>query len=219
MVDNGFDRSRITVIPNGVDTNIFSPATVNEKIELRKILGLPVEGKIAVFSGRFEEGKGIEVLLTVWPRLQADLKGENITLVLLGSGSLEEEFKKQFGCNDSIRFEGWKTNTADYLRAGDIFILPSFGEGLPNSLLEAMSCGMTCIATKIGGISEIIQDGENGLLIEAGNAEMTLSILKEAVLRNKEYLRLGLNARAYIEKNMSIGKVADLYLELYSKLI
>ena len=219
MLGSGFPGGRISVIPNGVDTSLFYPVEAGEKARLRESLKLPKDAKIVVFSGRFEKGKGLEVLLDIWSKLDKQYKSEGILLVLLGSGSLEAEFRSEYATVRTVRFEGWKENTADYLKAGDIFILPSFGEGLPNSLLEAMACGLICISSNIGGISEVMRDGENGLFIDPADSEGTFAVLERALSGAGAYTSLRANAGAYIQNNLSMRMIAQRYEELYGKLL
>ncbi|MFH1368246.1 MAG: glycosyltransferase family 4 protein [Elusimicrobiota bacterium] len=217
LLTAGFPDDKISIIPNGVDTSEFRPADRDEKSGLRQRLGLSLNERIVIYSGRFENGKGIEVLLETWERLRKEMR--DIRLILIGTGSLEAPLKKQYGNVDSVSFLGWKENTADYLRAGDVFILPSFGEGLPNSLLEAMSCGLACVSTNIGGVSEIIRDGENGLLVEPKNSDALLNALRTLLSQKEKSAGLGGKARSFIEQGFSIEKVAEQYETIYRKFV
>jgi glycosyltransferase involved in cell wall biosynthesis len=127
--------------------------------------------------------------------------------------------ERRRGGSESVRFTGWKQNTADYLRASDIFILPSLGEGLPNSLLEAMACGLTCMSTRIGGISELITDGKNGLLIEPGSVSAVFEGLHRAASDPGAAAAMGKEARKRMMAGFSIENIAKKYTELYSRVL
>lgn len=214
-VKAGFREESVSVIPNGVAASEFRPAGAEEKRALRAKLGLPQDTAIYIFTGRFERGKGLEILVKAWRSLPPK-GGEKRCLLLLGSGSIETELKDSAGNLDSIRFEGWRENTQEYLRASDVFILPSSGEGLSNALLEAMSSGLPCITTRIGGSSELIEHGANGFLINPGSEADILNAL--SLLNLKDAARLGEKARATIETGYSIPEIASKYLKLYAKL-
>jgi glycosyltransferase involved in cell wall biosynthesis len=214
----GFPKQGIRIIPNGVHTAEFSPAGAEEKGRLRQKLGLPGGARIIIYTGRFERGKGLEALLKAWGSLPARTVGKENYLVLLGSGSLKNELMKAGEQTGSVRFEGWKENTADYLRASDCFILPSSGEGLSNALLEAMSCGLPCITTRIGGTTELVRHGENGFLITSGSENEILRALGALSDDSLAAVKLGEAARRTIEKSYSITSVAAEYMKLYSEI-
>jgi len=115
-------------------------------------------------------------------------------------------------------FLGPQADVVPYLQAADIFVLPSAAEGLSVAMLEAMSCGLAPIVTRVGGSGEVITDGQDGLLIDPDDPpalqNALLKLLQEAGLRNQ----LGLAARKRIESAYSVeisaGKMFELYMEL-----
>ncbi|MHB9156138.1 MAG: glycosyltransferase family 4 protein [Endomicrobiales bacterium] len=214
LVRAGFDRAKIQVIPNGVSTEIFSPASQGEKKTLRQALGIPGNATVVIYTGRLEPGKGLETLLDAWPRAA----GAQAHLYVLGTGSLEQTLRSRASGEGEIHFTGWKRNTVDYLRAADIFVLPSFGEGLPNSLIEAMSCGLACVATDIGGVTELITSGKNGVLVAPGDAPQLAAALTRLITAPEARALLGKEARAHAESTLSIGRTAGQYRELYARL-
>lgn len=216
IVNAGFPANKVIIIPNGVRTDIFAPVQDTEKHTLRKGLGLSETGPLVLYTGRLEPGKGIETLVDAWGLLPKD---DGARLVILGTGSLEGSLKSRASGDERIVFPGWKENAADYVKAADIFVLPSFGEGLPNSLLEAMSCGLACVSTRIGGVTELIRNGENGVLVKPGEPESLAGELKMLMNDPAARERLGKAARSFVENNMSMEKVAARYAELYRKLI
>ena len=120
------------------------------------------------------------------------------------------------GVADRLKFVGVTHDVPSHLRAADLFVLPSKREGLPVALLEAMACGLPCVASRLPGSTEaIIEDGSNGLLVAPGDvAALTHAIgklLDDQDLRH----RLGAAARATIAHRFASGEVADRWLEAY----
>jgi len=201
-------------IRNGIDTDVFKPA---DSRSLRRKLGLPMEGMIAVYSGKLNQGKGLTDLLAAWEKVCAERNG--LLLVLVGSGggqslSCEDELKEIVRERRlPVTFTGYVENVHEYLQAADMFILPSLNEALPMSVLEAMSSGLQVVATRVGGIPEVISDMENGILIDPGNPEQLADVILQAADRSlpKE---LANNARRTICERYSITAVAERYYEL-----
>ncbi|WP_176215360.1 glycosyltransferase family 4 protein [Sporomusa malonica] len=168
---NGFSKNYIYDIPNGIDTLKYYPASSEDKIKLRNILGLPVDKRIFIFTGKLTRLKGLDTLLAAWSK--SAYTKENGLLVMLGSGqgqkdSLESYISNSIKVNSleqSVVVLGDVDNVFDYLRATDVFVFPSRREGLPNSLLEAMACGLLCIASDIAGNNDLIISGESGFLL------------------------------------------------------
>jgi len=176
-------------------------------------------GPVVVYSGRFIACKAIDVLLTAWQTIASAYPGAR--LVLLGGGPLLEEMKVlagQLGIGQSVLFAGHVSNVADYLRAADLFVLPSLQEGMPNTLLEAMACGLPVVATRIGGVVDIVRDGENGLLVGPGDpAGMSVAIgrlLQDPVLAQ----RISSSALETIKDSYRLDSIVLRYIDLLGTL-
>ena len=165
------------VLPMGVDTSYFLPG--ENKKPLREKLGIPVE-KMVLFVGSLSEKKGIGYLI----RAMAELNGtlQKCGLVVVGGGPLEQSLVndvRAFGVAENILFTGAKNHEQlrDYYAAADIAVIPSIvdstgdTEGVPVVLLESLSSGLPVIATRVGGIPDVIRDGENGFLIDEKSSE------------------------------------------------
>lgn len=149
----GIDRDTIVTIPNGVDTRRFSPAAVVTDGSAADI------GVVTV--GRLERIKGHDVLLEAMAQLK--MSGLTPRLSLIGDGEEREPLVRlgeKVGLSDRITFAGSRDASwiARKLARSDIFVLPSRSEGMPVALLEAMACGLPCIATSVGGIPELLRD-------------------------------------------------------------
>ncbi len=219
LLIDGYDQNKIVRIPNFIDTKAFYPVNKKLRNNFKKKLFLP-DKKIITFSGRLVERKGIHILLQSFAMVVK--KHKDIFLIILGGGYLKKNLKDQsqaFGIVKNIKFCGFVTNIYEYLNATDIYIFPSFQEGFPNAVLEAMACGLPVIATKIGVVVDIIKDGENGLLVESGNKNELANALKKLISEPEYALSLGQNALKTIRENYNIDIIANKYLHLYAKMM
>lgn len=196
-------KQDIKVIYNGVDIDEFLPIKKNK-----------IGNKIILIStGRLIPRKGYKYLIEA-------LKGiDNCKLQLIGGGVLKEQLKKLANENKvKVEFLGniKHENIHKYLQKADIFVLPSLNEGMSNSILEAMSCGLPIIATDVGGSKELING--NGFVVSKANIEE----LKETILKyfydKALIIKHGKNSRKLAE-NMSWNKIADSYYKVYSECV
>jgi glycosyltransferase involved in cell wall biosynthesis len=200
MREAGIPGERIVLLPHGVDTERFAPATAEAKLALRRELRLP-EGVLAVYSGRLLRGKGLETLLDAFAAV-AERAGD-LALVLVGSGegqalSVEDELRHRvaaFGLGARVVFAGRSDRVEDYLRSADVFVFPSVFEALGIALVEAVACALPAVASRTGGIVDVIEDGVSGRLVAPGDAaalsEALLSLSADPALR----ARMGREAR------------------------
>jgi glycosyltransferase involved in cell wall biosynthesis len=208
LICEGYDKNRIHRIPNFVDLTLFHPGY--ERSGLNKTI---------VFSGALERRKGVHILLEAWKTIHKEFP--DVHLIILGDGPEKaylHAMAKDLNISDSITFKGQVNNVTDYLHNAYIFVLPSLQEGLPNSLLEAMACGLPVIASKIGGVIDIVENGRSGILFEPGNiSDLTYAIrtlLENDEVRNK----LRTEAVKRIAEKFSIDRIAEEYIILYRKL-
>ena len=162
-------EKKFTVIHSGVDLRTFR-ADLYQPSETRALLGIPPEMTVVGTVGRLTPVKGQEVLIRAASELIR--RREKIFLVLLGDGELRrdlEELSLRLGIAEYVRFLGWRPDVARVMAACDIFCLPSLNEGMGKVLVEAMAMGTPIIASSIGGISNIVRSGENGILVPAGD--------------------------------------------------
>lgn len=210
LAEVGVPNEKRVFIPNGVDARRFASG---DKSALRRSLNLP-DGLIAVFSGRLDPEKRVNYLIEIWKDVVE--KYPNATLLILGAGTEAETLKNMAGAN--IRFEGSVEDVAPYLRAADIFILPSSTEGLSNSLLEAMASGLAPIATSVGGAADLIRHGENGLLIPPDDRGAILSALLTLLPDENLRGRFGSVSRNLIAEKYSLSATAEKLNALYRML-
>lgn len=221
----GVDMQKATVIPQSVDHERYSKASGEEKSALREKLGLPQDHKIAVYTGRIVSYKGVPVLLKVWDKLRQT--NDKISLVICGSGGVdiyacEEEmhqFVKDNKMEDSVRFAGSVSNVDEYLRASDIFVLPTENDAFPLCLLEAMACAMPIITTTVGALKDVIEHKKTGMVMRPGN-ENDLQEALAALFNDQELCdTIGQNAMNEVLNKYTLDIVAQQYIDLFNKCV
>ncbi|MGH9342626.1 MAG: glycosyltransferase [Terriglobia bacterium] len=160
----------ISVIHNGVDKRRFG-VREGARNAIRHSLGFSETDVVLIVVARFHTGKGHRVLLDAMQRLLRPYP--QLKLICLGEGERETELRalcEQRGLFGCVRFEGYQQNVAEWLSAADINVLPTFYEGFPLTVLEAMASGLPTVASNVGGISEAIRHDIEGLLVPPGNS-------------------------------------------------
>ncbi len=208
IVIRGLPGDRTAAVPNAVDVSRFQPrAGVREP-------GLPFT---AVYVGRLHCHKGLETLVAAWA--QAFRGRDDVRLQLVGQGEDESALRKQVeaaGAADQIDFLGHRSEVENVLAAADVAVLPSLIEGLSNSLLEFMACGLPVIATRVSGSEDLIRTGGNGWLFEVGDQQGCADALAEAAAMDRNALAaLGRQARIDVEAAAGLDGVLDRLLALY----
>ena len=220
LIAEGFPRSKIVRIPNHVNCRRFKPVSQTQRTGTRARLGFQAHHIIVTFCGRLLPRKGVDCLLESWKEIAKDYPEAH--LILLGEGVLQEKLKaevKRCGLGHQVRFCGFVSNVEDYLASTDVFVLPSSKEGFPNALLEAMACGLPVVASRIGGVEDLVQDGKNGLLVPPGDPEALTLALRRVMEDRKLARRLGDNAGRTILARYSQEKGAQRYIHLYKSLL
>jgi glycosyltransferase involved in cell wall biosynthesis len=157
LVRLGIPQAKVAVIPNGVDGQKYSPGPSNLKSEFNA-------KHIFVYQGRIASEKNVESLLRAWKNSEM---GPDSKLLIVGNGPLADSLQALYGPEHGIIWLGFVANEQrriEILRGADVFILPSFVEGLSLSLLEAMACGVACLATDAGADGEVLEDGAGVVL-------------------------------------------------------
>lgn len=218
----GIRDLKTKTIFNGVDISVFHPVNTERKNLLRKKLMIPEDSKLVIFTGRLEPQKDLSTLVKAWDIFKISNKErDNSLLLIVGEGSQKKRIeslieKSRF--KHSIKILGYRSNIRDYLQASDCFVLPSVDEGISNSLLEAMACGLPPIVTKVGSNPEVVEHLNSGILVESRDSG-SLGKAISFILSNEQMRRyMGRSARERVESKYSLDKTVEDYLELYNKL-
>lgn len=207
----GVSNDRMTRTASGVDAEHFRPGSSSLEAEL-----LPRPR--VVFTGRLHPQKNLDLLLEAWPQV-AQRTAAN--LILIGQGPERDRLASKaqaLGISGRVQFTGALPDPADALRAADVFVLPSVAEGMSNSLLEAMATGLPCLATNIGGNTDLLKDGV-GILVEPDRPQAWADALIGVIEDRERARRLGDAARHRIESEYALPVVVDRYLNLYRELL
>jgi glycosyltransferase involved in cell wall biosynthesis len=216
LTDLGFPPDKIVCIPNGVDTTRFSPLSTADKAACRHDLGLS-DGPILIYAGRLSAVKQLDVLLRAFAGLAPRFSARG-RLLIVGEGEELEHLKSlaiELGIGQQVVFVGPVLSIERYLQASDVFVLPSQSEGLPLALLEAMACGLPCVASATGGVLDVVRSKINGLTVPAGDVCALQKALEALWPNSSKAAQLGRQARLDICRQYSIEQTAQSFLELY----
>jgi len=204
--DNGIDPERIESIPTGIDGTRFAPG---DRRAARTAVGLALEPPIIGIVATLRSWKGHRYLLDAFARLGT----RDVVLVIVGDGPQRAALEAQvdaLSLRERVVFAGQQDDVAPWLRALDVFVLPSYAnEGVPQALLQAMFAGVACITTDAGAIPEIAHAGETALVVAkedvAALADGLDALLADAAMR----ARLAANARAFVVPRFGLPAMLD----------
>jgi glycosyltransferase involved in cell wall biosynthesis len=201
----GIDPTKVRVMPN--PTRI--PRELPNRETRRAIQFL--------FLGRISNAKGAFDLLQAFSQLRCE-EPSAVRLVFAGDGEVEKMREQARSLGDRVRVFAWidAQRRDELLRESDVFVLPSYAEGMPMSLLEAMAFGMPVITTNVGGIPDVVADKVEGRLIEAGQIATLSRAMQQMLDDRSARLRMGSNARARAEE-FDVERYAEKLIALYTE--
>ena len=164
-------RRKLAHVPNGIDTAAFAAAEA-DRPAVRAALGIAPDAPVIGTVGRLAEVKQQGVLIRAFARIIPAFP--TARLVLVGDGPLRAELEglaRSLGLGGAVLFAGYQPNPERYLAAMDVFVLPSRAEAMPLVIPEAWAAGRPVVASRVGGIPELIEDGKTGLLVEPGDVD------------------------------------------------
>lgn len=215
----GLPAERIEVIYNGVDLSDFVTDR-SARREIRKSIGLPPDVEVIGTVGRLDSIKNQSLLLRSVARMHGKDGGPHLVIVGDGEeGPRLEELARELGISERVTFLGERKDVNRLLTAFDVFALTSLSEGTPMTLLEAAATRLPIVSTAVGGIPEILRDGEEALLVDGPGDESTAEGLAGAfsrVLSDPELARsLGESAERRARRDFSLDAICDRYVEMY----
>ncbi|MEA5593446.1 glycosyltransferase family 4 protein [Rivularia sp. UHCC 0363] len=218
LITEGFDSRKFYVVHNGTLVN-------NREIDsnIRNELNIPEDIPVVIHIGRLCKSKGQHLLLQAAANLQQ--LGQEAVYLIVGK-DLEQngayldylkDMAQELGINNSVHFLGHRSDIPQLLALSDLLVLPSYTEGLPLVILEAMAAGLPVIATPVGGIPEVVIHQETGLLVPVGDVQALvnamLKLLQNPDLRNE----MGNKGSEMVRKDFSVEKMCDEVFDIYEK--
>ena len=207
----GADESKIVIIPNGTFVESFHPrpSSLNDKDTIN-----------VTYIGRMDYSKGVFTLLKA-AVVTRKKYGDKVQFLFVGGGPylklLEKTIETINGLRDNVKLVGHVQDVKKILVHSDIFVLPSYYEGMPLSLLEAMACAKPVIATNVGDVSDVVKDGFNGLLVEPGSP-LALANAIEKLLDDSQFAKkLGIRGYETVKESFGIEVVCRKLKTIYEK--
>jgi glycosyltransferase involved in cell wall biosynthesis len=205
LVAQGADPGRVRVIPGGVDLAEYDRQA-------------PLVPGVLGALGRLQTEKGFDVLL----RAVAELRGGEARLLLGGEGLLEKELPRlaaELGVSQQVEFRGFVTDVPAFMAETGVFVLSSRSEGLGLVIVEAMAAGRPVVATRVGGVPEVVVDGETGLLVEPENPGALAAAVRRLLADPGLAARLGQAGRRRAHDRFGAGHMAALTAAMYEELL
>ena len=210
----GTDPERVTTVHLGLDPpSAYPQRDVRREFELGS-------GPVIVCVGRLAPPKGHSHLLSAFGEVVRRVA--DAQLLLIGDGELRGDLVNlthRLGLAEHVTFAGWREDATDLLSGVDLLVLPSVTEGFPMVLLEAMSAALAVVASRVGGIPEIVSHRENGLLVEAGDEAALANEIVALLDSPEERIRMGRRGRAKLEERFSVDRMAGATAQLYQRLV
>ena len=207
--DIGLPAERISMIPNGVDTGQFCPAPPRPARK-QVVLGT---------AGGLKPVKNHALLIRVLADLTA--AGQDCELRIAGDGPERENLERliaRLGLTGRANLIGQCSDMPAFLADLDVFVLPSDSESHPNALLEAMACGLPCVATSVGGVPDVLDDGAVGVLVSPGQASEISAAIADLVRQPERRQALGAAARDRVCDLYDLDRMVEAYAKMYRRL-
>ena len=219
LSEAGVARDHLVIIPSGVDCEHFRPTSPSERASARARLGIGPEDFLVGTVGMLEERKGhhylIEAIATL-NRIRSE--ASRIKCAIAGDGSLRDELAqlaRNSGIANEAFFLGMITDPRHLLDALDAFVFPSLKEGLGVALLEAMACGLAVIGARAGGVVDVVEDNQSGMLVAPRSAASIADAIEALANDAPRRSQLGVAARIRVIENFSLDAMTRKTIDLY----
>lgn len=215
-----FSPHRGRVILNGIDCSHFAPnPEIRER--MRRALSIPLDKPVVLFLGRMDRLKGIEIFLEAIRLLRMQVI--NFQCLLVGSLELPGIPRRirDLGLDGNAKIIGpvGKREVRDYFCASDVFVLPSFLEGISSALIEAMACGVAPIVTTVGGNPEVVRHDIEGLHVPPGDPRRLAEAMERLLTDGDLLARFSASARQRIVTEFNLNRMTSQYLDVYRETI
>ena len=191
--------------------------------ELRASLRLEPTAPVVTTVGNIRRVKGIDILVETAAKVLRQFP--NAVFLVIGRNSEPLHFQEieeriaALGIKEKVRFLGESENIFPLLKMSDVFFLPSRSEGFSNALIEAMACGLPCVATRVGGNSEAVKDGWNGYLVESEDADASADRILKLLCNPMEAARMGAAGREIVERKFTADVMIQQLTQFYDRLL
>lgn len=186
----------------------------------RSLLDVPAAAPVIGTVANFTPKKDHAGLMAAVDQLRGDIP--DIVVLLIGTGPLEEQIQADVrarGLDGHVRFLGLRDDVTELLPALDLFVLGSRYEGLPISLLEAMAAGVPCVATRVGGVPEAVDDGRHGVLVPPGDPHVLAEAIRDLLFDTDRRAKMATLAVRHVEERFSIGRAARRIEAIYDEVL
>jgi glycosyltransferase involved in cell wall biosynthesis len=214
----GVPAEKVTCVPSGIDTERYG-SSCDRRWFLREF-GLEESHLVLAAIAQLIPRKGHRVLLEALPEVTREFP--DLRVLLFGQGPLEGELRELCRCyrlSSHVRFAGFRTDLERILPCLDLVVHPAVMEGLGLSLLEAAAAGIPIVATGVGGVPEIVQDGVTGLLVPPADTRSLAAAIVRLVRRRETARALGDAGRDFVSRNFSVAKMVEGNLQVYREVL
>jgi glycosyltransferase involved in cell wall biosynthesis len=218
LASAGVDRRRTHIVPSGVDCVRFHPPTPAQRLEARGALGLSDAECVISALGALEPRKGHRYLIEAVAALASAAPSIKLRCFIAGHGSIRTDLEHQIahlGCAERVKLLGRIDDPRGLLWASDVFAMPSLKEGLGIAALEAMASGLPVIASRVGGLCEVVEHDRTGILVAPADPDSIASAIGRLAEASALRSQMGAAARARAVENYSMEKMAARTLALY----
>jgi glycosyltransferase involved in cell wall biosynthesis len=209
---------KVAVVANGITT--ARPGGQSDNSALRRELGIPHGAAVIGTVSRLAEVKRQDVLLAGFSKIRTAAIPPH--LVLVGGGPLESNLRNlagQLGIAERVHFAGFQKNPEQYVQIMDVFALTSRSEGMPLSVLEAWAAGVPVVASRVGGLPELIQDGRTGALFDFGDTDALAHLFESLIGGSPRARQMAAAGQEYVRSRFDVSVMAANYQQQYERLL
>jgi glycosyltransferase involved in cell wall biosynthesis len=219
----GVPEEKIAIIPNGIDLSEY--VNLPPKGAFKKKFNIPEDGKIILYLGRIHKIKGIDILIKAYAYMRNKMNLRDIVLVIAGpdDGYLNEakRLAQALDVSNHVLFTGplyGEDKMAAYIDS-EVYVLPSRYETFPMAILEAYACGKPVVASEVGGLRDLVKNGETGLLFKPEDVKQLAERISNILNDDKMAEEMGLRGRNFVEEDFTIEKIIEKLEKLYEEVV
>lgn len=209
-----FKMKKIEYVPGiGIDLDYIENIQI-DKYKLREKLNIPKDNKVIISVGELSKRKNHEVVIKALKDIN------NITYLICGQGNLDQYLKKlAIENNIDLHLLGFRSDRLELIKMSDIFVFPSLQEGLPVALMEAMACEIPCVASKIRGNTDLIEENINGLLFNPNNIDELVKCIDKIINNNGTILANSIKYNIQKGREVSLENISKMQKQIYEKIL